>query len=205
MELTDDVKTNNPGFDPVDWRACAGRRPGHWRRPGPAICHRPVAPVAVRSPTRTARWSSCCNPAICSKSSKYRVTMRSSPPRRHQRLGEARLPGNQPDVEPAVARRTSKEIPARAEIEKLNNSKVIIDQYEKDMDKLVEKIDETLEAEKPKLPPKRSPRLQQRGRGQTGWKSSASQRAGAPPLEVLLDTSQTVTGNSGPWSAASCW
>lgn len=29
-----------------------------------------------------------------------------------------------------------------AEIEKLNNSKVIIDQYEKDMDKLVEKIDE---------------------------------------------------------------
>ncbi len=34
-----------------------------------------------------------------------------------------------------------------AEIEKLNNSKVIIDQYEKDMDKLVEKIDE-LETEK---------------------------------------------------------
>jgi SH3 domain protein len=34
-----------------------------------------------------------------------------------------------------------------AEIEKLSNSKVIIDQYEKDMDKLVEKID-TLEAEK---------------------------------------------------------
>lgn len=36
-----------------------------------------------------------------------------------------------------------------AEIEKLNNSKVIIDQYEKDMDKLVEKIDE-LETEKQK-------------------------------------------------------
>ena len=36
-----------------------------------------------------------------------------------------------------------------AEIEKLNNSKVIIDQYEKDMDKLVEEIDE-LEAEKQK-------------------------------------------------------
>ncbi len=34
-----------------------------------------------------------------------------------------------------------------AEIEKLNNSKVIIDQYEKDMDKLVEKID-ALETEK---------------------------------------------------------
>ncbi len=34
-----------------------------------------------------------------------------------------------------------------AEIEKLNNSKVIIDQYEKDMDKLVDKIDE-LETQK---------------------------------------------------------
>ena len=36
-----------------------------------------------------------------------------------------------------------------AEIEKLNNSKVIIDQYEKDMDKLVDKIDE-LETDKQK-------------------------------------------------------
>lgn len=34
-----------------------------------------------------------------------------------------------------------------AEIEKLGNSKVVIDQYEKDMDKLVEKVD-TLETEK---------------------------------------------------------
>lgn len=36
-----------------------------------------------------------------------------------------------------------------AEIEKLNNSKVVIDQYEKDMDKLVEQVN-TLEADKQK-------------------------------------------------------
>ena len=72
-----------------------------------------------------------------------------------------------------------------AEIEKLNNSKVIIDQYEKDMDKLVEKIDE-LETDKQKAEESINALKQEIDEKQA--EIDRKDEDNAPAAQVLLDT-----------------
>ncbi len=74
-----------------------------------------------------------------------------------------------------------------AEIEKLNNSKIIIDQYEKDMDKLVEKIDE-LETEKQSAEASIAD-LQREVEAKQAEIDRKNEES-APALAVLLDTSK---------------
>ena len=72
-----------------------------------------------------------------------------------------------------------------AEIEKLANSKVVIDQYEKDMDKLVEKVD-TLESEKQQANQSIADLQQQLEEKQR--ELDRKDEDSAPALLVLMDT-----------------